>query len=108
MRHLLECRVRVGEKHHSDRVTGIQVKYGEVWGDLHGKGDGNEFEAVLAEGDQLWSVQGLLWSALFGNKVAVAQADVAQTAVAQVRISQKIDIKTSLPNRFVSLYAPIF
>ena len=53
-------RVRVGKKQGwlDDRITGIQVKYGEVWGDLHGKGDGDEFEAVLAEGEQIWSVQG--------------------------------------------------
>ena len=40
-------------------LTGIQVKYGEVWGDLHGEWGDDYFEAVLPEGEQIWSVQGM-------------------------------------------------
>ena len=40
-----------------DTVYGIQMRYGEVWGDLHGAGE-KEFESLLPEGEQIWSVVG--------------------------------------------------
>ena len=40
-----------------DRIYGIQMRYGEVWGDLHGTGE-KEFESLLPEGEQLWAVVG--------------------------------------------------
>ena len=56
----IRCRVRLGidpEDVNKDRIYGIQMSYGEVWGDLHGTGD-DEFEIVLPEGEQLWAVVG--------------------------------------------------
>ena len=41
----------------SNSMHGIQVKYGEVWADPHGNGREGSV-AVLAEGDQIWSIQG--------------------------------------------------
>ena len=41
----------------SNSMHGIQVKYGEVWADPHGNGREGSV-AVLAEGDQIWSVEG--------------------------------------------------
>ena len=33
------------------------MRFGEVWGDLHGAGE-KEFESLLPEGEQIWSVVG--------------------------------------------------
>ena len=57
----IRCRVKLGQDFSDpddiDTIYGIQMRYGEVWGDLHGTGE-KEFESLLPEGEQLWAVVG--------------------------------------------------
>ena len=48
-------RVWVDKENH---VSGIQVQYGNVWGNAHGRNEGEKHEATLSEGEKLREVLG--------------------------------------------------